>query len=89
MARYLILSALIVFGVAIAVAGWVNRDLIRIKIASVYARVPPKPEPFADPATRTRLSRESSHFDAALGWLRTTGRVSHALSLAIELWPIW
>ncbi len=24
------------------VAAWVNRDLIRIKIASVYARVPPK-----------------------------------------------
>lgn len=25
-------------------AGWVNRDLIRIKIASVYARVNPKPQ---------------------------------------------
>ncbi len=29
---------------AVVVAAWVNRDLIRIKIASVYARVPPKPE---------------------------------------------
>ncbi|HEX3670064.1 MAG TPA: hypothetical protein VHT92_00015 [Candidatus Cybelea sp.] len=43
MARYLVLSALIVISVAVVVAGWVNRDLIRIKIASVYARVPPKP----------------------------------------------
>lgn len=43
MVRYLIISTLIVFAVAIAVAGWVNRDLIRIKIASVYVRVPPKP----------------------------------------------
>jgi hypothetical protein len=29
--------------VAITVAGWVNRDLIRIRIASVYARVAVKP----------------------------------------------
>ncbi len=43
MLRYLLLSAAIVFGAAVAAAGWVNRDLIRIKIASVYARVPPKP----------------------------------------------
>ena len=42
MVRYLLLSTAIVLGVAIAVAAWVNRDLIRIKIASVYARVPPK-----------------------------------------------
>jgi hypothetical protein len=41
--RYLLLSALIVVGVAVIVAGWVNRDLIRIKIASVYARVHAKP----------------------------------------------
>ena len=27
------------------VASWTNRDLIRIKIASIYARVPPKPAP--------------------------------------------
>jgi hypothetical protein len=40
--RYLLLSAAIVLGIAIVVAGWVNRDLIRIKIASVYLRVPPK-----------------------------------------------
>ena len=43
MLRYLLLSTVIVFAVAIVVAGWVNRDLIRIKIASVYARVAPKP----------------------------------------------
>jgi len=43
MMRYLILSAVIVVGVTAIVAGWVNRDLIRIKIASVYARVPSKP----------------------------------------------
>lgn len=45
MARYLAISTVIVFAVAIIVAGWMNRDLIRIKIASVYASVPPKPVP--------------------------------------------
>ncbi|MBV8332755.1 MAG: hypothetical protein JO192_08490 [Candidatus Eremiobacteraeota bacterium] len=49
MLRYLLLSAFIVFGIAIVVAGWMNRDLIRIKIASVYAKVSPKPVP-ANPA---------------------------------------
>ena len=43
MLRYLLLSTVIVVGIAIGVAAWVNRDLIRVKIASVYARVPPKP----------------------------------------------
>jgi len=43
MIRYLLLSTVIVVGVAVVVAGWVNRDLIRIKIASVYARVHSKP----------------------------------------------
>ncbi len=43
MVKYLLLSAAIVLGIGIIVAGWVNRDLIRIKIASVYARVPAKP----------------------------------------------
>ncbi len=42
MIRYLVLSTVIVVGVAVVVAGWVNRDLIRIKLASVYARVPAK-----------------------------------------------
>jgi hypothetical protein len=37
------LSTVIVVGAAIVVAAWVNRDLIRIKIASVYAHVAPKP----------------------------------------------
>lgn len=40
--KYLAVSTVIVFGVAVVVAAWVNRDLIRIKIASVYARVAPK-----------------------------------------------
>lgn len=43
MIKYLAISTLIVFTVAIVVAAWVNRDLIRLKIASVYARVPSKP----------------------------------------------
>ena len=34
---------MIVLGFGVVVAAWVNRDLIRIKIASVYARVAPKP----------------------------------------------
>jgi len=41
--RYLLISTIIVLAVAVAVAGWINRDLIRIKIASVYAPVSPKP----------------------------------------------
>ena len=45
MLRYLALSTVLVLAIAVAVAGWVNRDLIRIKIASVYARVAPKPGP--------------------------------------------
>lgn len=44
MLRYLVLAAIIVFAIAIAVAGWVNREAIRIKIASVYVRVSPKPQ---------------------------------------------
>jgi len=48
--RYLILSAVIVLGVAVLAAGWANRDLIRIKIASVYARVPAKPGGSGAPA---------------------------------------
>jgi hypothetical protein len=39
MLKYLLLSTVLVVGCAVAVAGWANRDLIRIKIASVYARV--------------------------------------------------
>ncbi len=44
MLRYLLLATAIVLGVVMGVAAWVNRDLIRIKIASVYASVHPKPE---------------------------------------------
>lgn len=49
MIKYLALSTIIVMGVAIVVAGWVNRDLIRIKIASVYLRIAPKPGPSQHP----------------------------------------
>jgi hypothetical protein len=49
MLRYLLLATIIVLGVAMAVAGWVNRDAIRIKIASVYVRVHPKPQPSNEP----------------------------------------
>jgi hypothetical protein len=45
MLRYLALATAIVLAVAIGVAGWVNRDMIRIKIASVYGAARPKPEP--------------------------------------------
>lgn len=44
MLRYFALATVIVFAVAIAAAGWVNRNAIRIKIASVYLRVTPKPQ---------------------------------------------
>lgn len=37
MLRYLLLSTAIVVGAAMVIAAWVNRDLIRMKIASVYA----------------------------------------------------
>ena len=43
MLRYLLLATAIVLGVVVGVAAWVNRDLIRIKIASVYGSVSPKP----------------------------------------------
>ena len=42
MIRYLVVSTVIVLGAAVLIVGWVNRDLIRLKIASVYARVAPK-----------------------------------------------
>lgn len=47
MLRYLLLSTVIVLVVAVVVAGWMNRDLIRIKIASVYAHAPSKRGAFA------------------------------------------
>ncbi|MFY9664048.1 MAG: hypothetical protein WAL67_01275 [Candidatus Cybelea sp.] len=40
--RYLLLSTAIVVGAAMVVAAWVNRDLIRVKIASVYVPVAAK-----------------------------------------------
>ena len=67
MLRYLLLSTVIVIGTAVVVTAWVNRDLIRIKIAAVYARVPAKagassaagraPERGACAATRRGRSR--------------------------------
>jgi hypothetical protein len=50
MLKYLLLSSVIVIATAVAVAAWANRDLIRIKIASVYARVPAKSSGGATPA---------------------------------------
>jgi hypothetical protein len=41
--KYLAVSTVIVLGITILVAAWVNRDLIRIKVASVYARIAAKP----------------------------------------------
>lgn len=41
--RYLLISAAIIFGGTIAVAAWVNRDFVRIKIASVNVPMSPKP----------------------------------------------
>lgn len=43
MIKYLAVSTVIVLGIGVVVAAWANRDLIRIKIASVYARAAPKP----------------------------------------------
>ena len=43
MLRYYAIATGIVFAVAILATAWVNRDLIRIKIASVNVAVPPKP----------------------------------------------
>ncbi|MEO6835905.1 MAG: hypothetical protein ABI231_08370 [Candidatus Tumulicola sp.] len=45
MLRYFVIATIVVLGTAVVIAGWVNRDMIRIKIASVYAPVAPKPEP--------------------------------------------
>src|SRR5271165_1998884 len=42
MIRYLLLSTVIVVGAAVLATAWANRDLIRIKIASVYAHAPSK-----------------------------------------------
>jgi hypothetical protein len=44
MLRYLLLATIIVLGTAVGIAGWVNRDMIRIKIAAAYGSAPPKPE---------------------------------------------
>ena len=43
MIKYLAVSTVIVLGIGVLAAAWASRDLIRVKIASVYARVAPKP----------------------------------------------
>jgi len=86
MLRYFVLAALIVFTIAIAVAGWVNRDAIRIKIASVYLPASPKPQASGAPGSG---SAKGMHGDApwALSALpecliqtsETTGPLSYVL----------
>ncbi|HEY1656670.1 MAG TPA: hypothetical protein VGF86_16315 [Candidatus Tumulicola sp.] len=49
MLRYFVLASAIVVGACVVIAGWVNRDLIRIKIASVYAPAHPRPQPSGAP----------------------------------------
>jgi hypothetical protein len=51
MLRYLVLATAIVLGLGVSIAGWVNRDALRIKIASVYASAKPKAEPTNPPAS--------------------------------------
>ena len=46
-------------------------------------------EPIHDAATARRVNRESAHFDSALGWLRSNGRLSAAFSLALAIAPTW
>jgi len=50
MIRYLLLSTVIVVGAAVLATAWVNRDLIRIKIAAAYKHGPAK-NGFANSAT--------------------------------------
>ncbi len=61
MIRYLAMSTAIVLTVAVIVAGWVNRDLIRLKIASAYTRVAPKA---STPRALAGGSSQNMHGDA-------------------------
>ena len=45
MLRYFVLATAIVVGAGVIIAGWMNRDMLRVKLASVYASAPPKAEP--------------------------------------------
>jgi predicted ATPase/DNA-binding XRE family transcriptional regulator len=63
--------------------------LYLVEYCTDLAHAQPRPEPFADLDTRARLNRESSYFDRALGWLKSTGQLERALSLAFEFWLIW
>lgn len=53
------------------------------------ANAPPGPEPLNEPETIRRFNRESAHFDIAIGWLKSSGRLSTAFSLAIAATPRW
>jgi hypothetical protein len=44
MLRYLAISTLIVLTIGVLIAAWIDRDALRLRIASVYAPVPPKPQ---------------------------------------------
>jgi hypothetical protein len=62
------MSAVIVLGIGVVVAAWVNRDLIRIKMASVYAHVAPKPGA-SSPASSAAISSMSGDAPWALSAL--------------------
>jgi hypothetical protein len=79
MVRYLLLSTIIVFGVAVVVAGWTNRDLIRIKLASIYAHSPAKRAAAAgfERATTAPLSGDAPWALSALPECLTQSSESH------------
>jgi hypothetical protein len=68
MIRYLVLSTMIVVGTAVLATAWVNRDLIRVKLASVYAHAPSKPGDAsgAEQATPAPLSGDAPWVLSAL-----------------------
>jgi predicted ATPase/DNA-binding XRE family transcriptional regulator len=63
--------------------------LLLTEYCLALANAQPRAEPLYEPATRHRLNRESAHFDIALDWLRRSGRLSTALSLALAAAPNW
>lgn len=79
MVRYLVLSTVIVLAVAVVVAGWTNRDLIRIKLASVYGHSPAKRGAFPglERATTAPLSGDAPWALSALPECLTQTSESH------------
>jgi hypothetical protein len=61
--RYYAIATVIVLSIVIAVTAYADRDLIRIKIASVYASVPPKPA-----AMETIGARSPRPFVGVVAW---------------------